>query len=188
MKRFFLFFIVLSVLFSSCKKDNDETNSSSSCFTYKNSKYGIAKGYLIGWGESNSTSVYSKEIYLVSSGITCTSNSSSYNISGTGNSIYFSIYSTSETAIEPGTYTYSESTSYPITNTFDYCEVDLNSNWDLQEENGTWAEITSGTLTISKSGSIYEIAFEGFDSNNNKVVASYNGTLGIYNMSFNKKK
>ena len=71
-------------------------------------------------------------------------------------------------------------------NTFDYCEVDLDSDWDA-ETTGEWAEITEGTLTIEKSGTTYVINFDGYDSNSNRVTASYKGTLSNYNMSNNKK-
>lgn len=186
MKRFFLFFFVSCLLFLGCGKDDKDSNSSTSSFTYKSNTYSLAKGFTIGWGESNSSNVYTRELYLVSSGISCTSSSSDYVISGIGNSLYFNLYTSSESGIAAGTYTYNEYDTYPILNTFDFCEVDLNSDWDA-ETTGEWAEITEGTLTVEKSGTTYVINFDGYDSNSNRVTASYTGTLSNYNMSNNKK-
>lgn len=185
MKRFFLILFVSSLFFASCGDDNDDNSSSSNSFTYKSKTYSLAKGFSIGWGESNTSNVYTKELYLVSSGITCTSSSSDYEMSGKGNFLYFEIYSSSQSGIAVGTYTYSESALYPSANTFDYCEIDLGCGWDAA--NYEWAEVTEGTLTVEKSGTTYEITFEGFDTNNNKVTASYTGTLSNYDMSNNKK-
>ena len=186
MKSILSILFVSSLFFASCGNDNDDNSSSSNSFTYKSKTYTLAKGFSIGWGESNTSNVYMKELYLVSSGITCTSSSSDYKISGKGNSLYFNIYSSSQSGITVGTYKYSEYTSYPILNTFDYCEIDLGSDWDA-ETNGEWAEIKEGILTIEKSGATYVITFEGYDSNNNKVIASYTGALSNYNMSNNKR-
>ncbi len=187
MRNLFLILFVSSLFVVSCGEDGNDNSSFNNSFTYKSKTYSLAKAFSIEWGESNASDVYTTELYIVSSGITCASSSSGYEISGKGNSLYFNIYSSSQSEIASGTYTYSESALQPLVNTFDYCEIDLGSDWDA-ETNDEWAEITEGTLTIEKSGATYVITFEGYDSNNNKVVASYTGMLSNFDVSINKSK
>jgi len=180
MKKLLLLGLCIAFIFaSSCKKDDkkETTGTGTGSVTYNGVEYPLTKGVLELYGNLSKSVVYNAELFLFSSGI-----GYDYGLTGQGNYIHLNIYSSSETDLLAGTYTYSYSGE---ANTFDSGEfaIGVNNDDDTYDDK---IYLGSGTLTIAKSGSTYEITLSGNEKSG--ISATYTGTLHLEDYySYGKK-
>ena len=167
MKKLYLLFIAIAVL-SSCKKDD---NGPSNNVKYDGRTYELSKGYLENYGEWYDNT-YNFDLTLVSSDVTITESSAS----GVGNLVYFEMLSPSPTELAAGTYTFAS--SFNTANTFDQGMVGL--DFDVANFTGTILSLVGGTVEVSKSGTTYDITFNGVLATGKSVSGKYSGTLIYY--------
>lgn len=170
--KILLSLFTISALFVSCTTDEDTNTTGDNKITVDGKSYDLSKGSLENYGVSYmDSSIYNFDVLLYS-GFTYDMANEEYN--GTGNYIYFEMYSSSATELVAGNYTYNAS-SYGA-NTFDdgYFEINYNTS---TETNELGDELTSGTVNVKKTGSEYEISFDGTAKSGKKVTAYYKGSL-----------
>jgi uncharacterized protein (TIGR02145 family) len=170
--KMFFIRVFMSLLFVSlwgCKKDNDVLKNH---LTYNGSDYPLNTGFIeINGLEGN---VYNLDLTLYSSGISFSSVDSVP--VGTGNIVFLEMYSDSK-SFETGTYTFNE--VLPVSaGTFDTGMFGIDFNMDSYS--GTMVFVTSGTVTVTISGSNYEIKINCMTSNNKTIECYYNGSLTSY--------
>ena len=156
MKQFrllsYLFVAVLCFGFVSCSDDDDDDKN---VLTYLSKSYSIGSGEIYNFEDTNF------DIHLYSKGYT----------ENDGQEMWIELWSSSLEELSNGTYTYK---TYPGTaGKFTNLEI-----YDQKTESEM--SFTNATVTINKSGDIYEIIVEGKDSENNKLYAYYRGTLKYY--------
>ncbi len=168
----------LGALFVSCTSDDDSSSDSQNKLTVDGKSYDLSKGSLENYGMNNmDSSIYNFDVLLYS-GFTYDAANEEYN--GTGNYIYFEMYSSSATELVAGNYVYN-ATGYGA-NTFDegYFEINYNTS---NETNEMGDELTSGTVNVKKTGTEYEISFDGTTAGGKKVTAFYKGSLNYFDYS-----
>lgn len=150
----------LFLLFSACKKDKDDVKGS---FTYDGQTY--TTNYAI---NSTFDGSYSDMVLL--------SVDYNPNFVGKANGVGITF---DNTKVTPGTYSYKSDMDPdfdPAKHFFDgYAFINVNIP---DEDSGTWVEdITSGTATVSVSGSNMTITYELYFAGNKKVTGSYSGAV-----------
>ena len=178
-----LFVLGMFAIFSfiSCSKDDDnDSKSTNSYFTYSGQKYALSKGYLVYYCQESS-SVYCHELTICSSGITATST----NFMGIGDYVCLDIYTSSKTELPVGTYHFSSTITQA--GYVAYGEIDMGVNIQEFGEDDNYVPFASGTMTVSKSGSVYTITVTGKDENSNEIYATYTGSLTYYDDSKNSE-
>jgi hypothetical protein len=170
------------VIFAGCKKDKDG-DSPNNYIKYEGKTYTINQGILENYGEEDE-GVYNLDLTLFSSGINLiVSEGEIVGATGKGNVIYFEMFTTSETQLDAGTYEfdyYSEEAG-----TFDDGEILI--NYDAEDYQADIDQyINHGTVTVAKSGDIYEIRINCTDEDDKSVTGYFKGTLTWYDAS--KKK
>jgi hypothetical protein len=165
MKKINILFVICSiaVLFAMPGCSKDKSDSSSQSLTIGSTSYSFSNGY-VGLYDSYD---HLYEIVLTSSGISYSSSDAAY--TGTGNVIYVDFYSTAVGTIT-GTYTYSAEDTAGIGTFVDFGYI-LNYNISA-ETYDSHGSVTDGTVTITKSGSEYEISISS-----TKISGTYKGTL-----------
>jgi hypothetical protein len=172
--------LVLSLILVSCKKDKDK-DTVSNYFKVNETTYKMSEGILENWGTSESYEGYNLDLTLISDGISIDADD---NWSGSGKAIYFEMYSTSSTYLPSGAYDYDDETSPSPTFSFDWSFYVLDL---VLPDEGTMHEIISGTVTIVRDGSTYEITITGCeDGSGNTITAHFSGTLTYFDLSDNK--
>lgn len=168
----------VSALFVSCTTDEDSNTTGENKITVDGKSYDLSKGSLENYGMSYmDSSIYNFDVLLYS-GFTYDATNEEYN--GTGNYIYFEMYSRSATELVAGNYTYNVTSNGA--NTFDdgYFEINYNTSTETNEMGD---ELTSGTVNVKKTGSEYEISFDGTAESGKKVTAYYKGSLLYFDYS-----
>lgn len=167
-----------TMLFAGCGGDDDSDSESGNYFKINGKTYELKVGYLQNWGmDADYYDGYNVDLLLVSDGITFDAENEEF--SGTGDGIYFEMYSSMSNQLPAGSYTYS-STEPNSTSTFDYGEyyVDFNtSTYDYT----SYGFFNSGTITVSKSGSTYEISFTCTSSEGQSCTGYFKGQLTVLN-------
>jgi hypothetical protein len=165
--KLFVAFIAIGLLTFGCKKDDVKKNF----LKIGDTEYELTGGSLKNWyGDATS---YNLDLRLFTSGIQFSNGGHT----GTGQLIYFEMYTTDGLGLDAGDYVYDAAWT-ENRGTFDYSWYDTNYN------NGTslsTLEITSGTVTVNKSGSIYEIEFNGADENGKVITGYYKGEIPVFN-------
>ncbi len=144
--------LAFGLLLSSCSKDEEGIPNR---LTINGTNYVLSNGYIAGIGvfeddNGNTGSVYA--VLLASSGVTVTSDG---DIGGTGQLFYMALFSPSTVELAAGTYTYDE--QFLEGTLIEAVGIDGNFTTEV----GTEYVITSGTVTISKSGNTWTFQFEG---------------------------
>ena len=170
---------LVSSLFMGCQKDD---NSANNYLMVGNTKYAMAQGTIenngLMQGDSRKYDGYNLDLTLYSGGFTLsTDDNGELNVSGTGHMIYLEIYTSSAEEYDNLEYTYSDSYPAPV-GTFDYGDYVL--NYSPGSIDYKWIEITSGSVTISKSGSIYTIIIDCIDEEGNSVSGYFKGALQYF--------
>lgn len=164
----------------SCSKDDDDdSKSTGSYFTYKKHKYELSKGQLT-YCFKESSSVFFHEFTIYSSTI----RQFSGNFSGVGDWIALGFYSSSKTELPEGTYRIS--TTLRKAGYIDYAEIDMQG--DIQkvgdeDYEGEFASFRSGSMSVTKNGSVYRIEISGSDRDGNEIYATYIGKLDYFDDS-----
>ena len=96
--------VLLSLVFVSCTKDDDDnvSNDNANEITIGNVTYAINSSFRTK-GEFISDGVYEHDVYLLGEGLSFDTNG---NISGVGSMVYANIYTDSENTLTNGTYEY----------------------------------------------------------------------------------
>jgi hypothetical protein len=162
---------IIVMISVSCKKDEADKKSQ---IVYDGTEYELSKGYLVNYDSQESSGSYYFSLTLGSSEVNLDNYGS---MSGIGNGIFFDLYSTSATDLVEGIYTFDKDTRNA--NTFNFGGVALNYDMStLFNKSTSFAKrVISGTITVSKSETDYEISFEGTIEGGVAVTAYYKGLL-----------
>lgn len=176
MKTKVIFFrVFVSLLFLSlwgCSKDTVDLQNQ---FTYDGSDYPLSVGILENYGSASN--VHYLDLTLYSSGISF--NPVDEIAEGTGNVVYLEMYSSSS-SLATGTYTF-DSGFTGSAGTFDMGMFGISLN--METFSGTVVYISSGTVTVAKSGSTYEITINCKTSDNKTIGGYFKGSLTYYDYS-----
>jgi uncharacterized protein (TIGR02145 family) len=171
--KMFLFRVSVSLLFLSlCGCDKSEKPNH---LSYNGSDYPLNAGIIENYGSVRN--VYNLDFTFYSSGISF--NTADSALEGTGNLLYLEMY-TSSSSLPTGTYTY-DSDFTGNAGTFDTGIVGININ--MESATGTMVFISSGTVTVAKSGSTYEITVNCKTSDNKTIDSYFKGSLTYYDYS-----
>ena len=164
--------IMLGIVTISCKKDEEPTpGAKTNTFSIDGTEYSLSDGFTEEYG-GDATTGYNFDLIVHSSGLTSSANG----VTGTGEALYFELWSTSDTGLANGTYSASLNAE---PNTFTIGEVYINLNASTFDADESY-EVSSGTVTISVSGSTYTINFDLTLTGNKKLTGNYTGTLSAY--------
>ncbi|MBN2746062.1 MAG: hypothetical protein JXR34_04985 [Bacteroidales bacterium] len=181
MNKVFSFLIVallsLSVVFVSCKKDDETDDTTTPVVTnkmvYNGTTYALSNAYVFYYGKENEVPAsYNLDLVLSSSGFVY--NQDSMDFVGTGDAIYFELFSSDSTKFSNGTYMM-DTMNFGFPMTFDYAEVLLGYN--LATDAGIYEEIVSGSFVVATSGSNYVFTFTGKTDSGEDVTISYTGGI-----------
>lgn len=181
--------VIIAISLIGCEglKDDDHDGSDGNnpyYFQVGSTKYSVDKGILEAFGEDDglwedwSYEGYNFDLRLASEGVEFDEEGFS---SGTGALIYFELFSASATDLEPGLYEFDNSSDTAKTGTFDdaYYEIGIDNSTD-----GTMIDIVSGSINVSKSGSIYEISINCEDEEGNTINGHYQDSLRFLDLTF----
>ena len=165
-----LLIAMLGIVFVSCKKDEeDPTPQKTNFFSIDGTEYSLSAGFTEEYGGSEATG-YNFDLTVHSSGLTYREGDL---ISGQGEELYFELWSTSSTGLASGTYTSSISEA---PNTYTYGEIYININAGDLSADAAY-EATSGSVTITVSGSTYSVNFDLTITGGGKLTGNYTGAL-----------
>lgn len=168
--RILLFLISFTLLYTGCKKDEDEKKNE---VTYNEGKYPIANAKIIDLGQSNYV------LGLSSSGLTWDIGTAGYDINGTGTILLFQLLGNIEGELPNGTYFFSASSeANPMTIYYSL----LFFNFDFSNLVGTQSYITSGKIDIQINASKGEITINTSDPSGNGVKGYYKGLIEFDNV------
>jgi hypothetical protein len=172
--KLFVAFIAIGLLTFGCKKDDVKKNF----LKIGDTEYELTAGSIKNWGGTTS---YNLDLRLFTDGVQFVSG----NHSGTGPLIYFEMYTTNGLGLDSRDYVYDAVGSENI-GTFDWSYYFTN----YDSGNGSSLDLNSGTVTVNKSGSVYEIEFNGTDQNGKAITGYFKGEIPIYNVpkSLNTKE
>ncbi|MBV4360018.1 hypothetical protein [Pinibacter aurantiacus] len=165
---FGLIAIVSTFTLGSCKKDNTPSNS----FSYNSQSYETL--YAFGAGESSGSASYTDVTFL------------SYNptLSATTTKVSAGFIEFGSFPLAAGTYTYKafDDPAFDATKNFADADFGINMNFkdgDYDDASGTQlneADITSGTITVEKSGDVYTFTYN-ITYKTGTVSGRYNGKV-----------
>lgn len=174
--------VLFLVSFVACSSDDDSGKGGQNYFTYQDKTYELKAGIIekdgTDWSDDGSMEYY---ISLTSSAIGFDSNNEAYPTENIFSIIGFNLFSKANTQPKTGTYTYNA--EHNVDYTFDDAAAFLNVNWEEVVENddifglGTVLFITSGTIELHKTGSIYKMDFEFTTHTNEIIKGHYEGEL-----------
>ena len=170
-------FLVIGVLFVACDKKKNETTPKN-YFRLDEKNYELAFGILENYGKyygdtavNIDLSFFSPEVKIDEKVVPLDS------ITGTGAALYFEAFSADSTGLVSGNYTYDETESgNPWT--FDVSIVVYDYN--MATNKGNILNITSGKITVSRSGDNYSITFDCYTTDGKSVTGSFEGKLDMY--------
>jgi hypothetical protein len=175
--KIFTGILVLSLALAGCKKDKDK--GVSNYFKVNGTTYALAEGVLENEGTSESYEGYNLYLTLLSNGFTVDEND---DWTGSGKVILFELYSISATSLPSGNYDFDDVTSPSPTFSFDWGMYAL--DLVLSPPSGTGVDLVSGTLTVVKDGSSYDITLKNCeDEDGNTITAHFAGTLQYFDLS-----
>jgi hypothetical protein len=166
--KLFVAFIAIGLLTFGCKKDTVKKN----LLKVGDTEYEITAGSLKNYGNFGGTS-YNLDLRLFTDGVQYSNGSHS----GTGPLIYFEMYTTDGTGLDARDYVYDN------LYTDDRGTFTGDSEYYLDYGTGSGLFLNSGTVTVNKSGSVYEIEFTGTDQNGKVITAYFKGEIPIYNVA-----
>lgn len=167
----------VGTILSACdKSEENDSTSISNHLKIGDNEYALSGGILEDYGadEFGQYEGYNIDLSLLSDGFTMNGDGS---ISGSGTIIYFEMFSESETGLASGEYVYDGTSPYP-TESFDY--GDYSEDFSVNESNATYVDIASGTVTVVREGSSYEITIACVDENGKAITGFYSGSLEFF--------
>jgi hypothetical protein len=178
--KIFTGILVLSLILVSCKKDKDK--GPTNYFKVGGTTYELSTGILENYGtDPGYYEGYNLDLTLITDGISVSAGDV---WSGSGKAIYFEIFSTSSAYLPSGTYDYDNTTSPSLTFSFDLSLYVLDLDFP---DAGTPVQIISGTVTVVKDGSTYDITLsDGENNSGDAITAHYKGTLKYFDESGKK--
>ncbi len=152
---------------------------------YDGQMYPMDQGVLENFGKWEVDEDYNLDLYLFSNGLKIVEDNGVWiEEIGKGHMIYFEMYASSSTQLVNGTYHYDDSYSY-LAPTFAYGEILIDYDAD-QYTFGIYKYIEGGTISVSKSGDVYEITINCTDEDGKTLTGYYKGILKYYD--YDKKK
>jgi hypothetical protein len=175
----FAIIIIGGLLIASCKKD-ETTPANSFKYNAKESPIGTAFAGKLGQASAGSYGYY---IYFLENTLTVNYvNSAPDSLSGVGDLLEIAMVSSDSTGIKPGTYNFSSSQITFDPFTFGY-ESGLLVNYDPNgQSNPAVLLINGGTITVSKSGDVYEFTLSMTTNANSTITGFYKGEIVFYEM------
>lgn len=154
--------IAVTVAFSGCSKD-EETPAKTNSFSFESKTYDTPKGFIEFYGPESDNKSANFDILLVSSDVNYDAPSDEYTYSDNYDYMVFELNSSSLTELVSGNYTYDfwdmeDELAKPNTFSDAYVGVDVIDESTADHEYGS-DETTTGTVTVTKSGTTYEITY-----------------------------
>jgi hypothetical protein len=153
---------VVALMITSCKDDKEE--GPASYFTLENEKNPLKLGALYVDPSSSTNSqtgaaYYRHDIVLAGDGFEVDLSNGDAEIKGQGNAMALSIVSASQ-ELEAGTFNFTGTEENPTP--FDFWDgtVYMNYNTETEAHDAVY-QFTAGKITVTKSGDIYTVDFEG---------------------------
>jgi hypothetical protein len=175
--KLFSVLLAISALFAGCKKDADTGRKN--IIKYDDKEYALSMGFMENYGKYLENEGYNIDLTLMSSGFKIhEANGEIDSVSGTGNGIYFEMFTSDSTELDSRIFTY-DTEGTRESGTFDNGQVVIDYNATTQE--GDIYNIVQGTVTVSKSGSTYEIAIACKDVSGKDITGYFKGKLKYYN-------
>jgi hypothetical protein len=173
----FLVLFAFSALLAGCKKDADTGRKN--LIEYDGKEYALSLGFMENYGKYYESEGYNIDLTLMSSGFKIhEANGEIDSVSGTGNAIYFEMFTTDSTELDSRIFTYDPEGTREA-GTFDNGQVGINFNAQTQE--GDIYNIAQGTVTVSLSGTEYEITIACKDVSGKDITGYFKGKLKYYN-------
>ncbi len=168
--------LTLAVVFTGCKKDDDDSKKRENALQIGDTTIAITGGALVNYGIGGWHDGFNLDLHLFGEGVTMTEISAGErNINGDGFRFYSEMFSSDEDILVPGTYVFNDTSEvYPVSS-FDY--MDYSFEW----QDGNWTYCPEGTIKVTKSGDTYELVITGKDSNDEDISGYYKGPLQWFN-------
>jgi len=171
--KYLLCLLLLVVIAISCGKDHDDAGTPVNYLKVDGEYYELNYGYQEDWGTGSYYEGYNVDVVLMSDGISV--NFDTYDVTGVGNVVYFEFFTAGENGIGAGRYVYTSSEPYAA-GTFDDGEYLINFDVSTEESEKS-GYFKSGSVTVCRNGSVYEITIDGADSSGKKITGYYKGSL-----------
>jgi hypothetical protein len=176
--------VTVGTLLTNCDEEN---NSSRDYLKIGDTEYAVSYGILENWGsmsdgvagEDWSFDGYNIDFTLCSEGVGLIEGDKAIEHSGDGQMIYFELLSSSNTSLASGVYNFDDKSVPCPVMTFDYASY--STDWNESNLKNNWVWITSGSITVSRNGSQYDISINCKDENDLPVIGHFKGTLSYYN-------
>ena len=184
MKNFLkILWITPLLLMFNCGDDDDDSNNvipqADNVLIVGDVSYDLEWGSLLNYGEFD-TGIINIDLELWSTGLIEPESGCDVE-EGEGQGLYFEMFTSNETSLDDGTYTYNMD---PALITWDYGDYNLNLSSSNPDTNGDlWLELESGTVSIEKTGSNYNISWDLVDVNNVSITGTYLGSLNYCDYS-----
>jgi len=172
--RLFIGLAIISVITVSCKKDN----AKKSTLKIGTTDYELSTGHIKNYGGQ---SVYNLDLRLYTNNINFQAETGGYmTYAGSGQLIYFELYTSLSTELDARVYNYNSSSQ--ASGAFDkaYYYEDYSYILNSGNTNGTKVYITSGSITVAKNGSEYEIDINCIDENGKAITGYFKGEIPVY--------
>jgi len=184
MKKLFKVFIgifVLSSLFIGCSDDDDQDKNNE--LKVENAVYDLEDGLLINAGEDEGTMEMEWDGYWYMLALASFSTDTE-NVPAGQQVIVFNLFSSKAAELDSGDYTFDLTSPFAV-KTFTTSGYSVNFDPDIEPEDPddimeNMVLIVSGTVSVSKNGTTYEINANCKDINGKTVKAYYKGTLGYF--------
>jgi len=165
------------LLMFNCGDDDDDSNNvipqADNVLIVGDVSYDLEWGSLLNYGEFE-PGIINIDLDLWSTGIIEPESGCDVE-EGEGQGLYFEMFTSNETSLDDGTYTYNMD---PALTTWDYGDYNLNLSSSNPDTNGDlWVVLESGTVSIEKTGSNYNISWDLVDVNNVSITGTYSGSL-----------
>lgn len=134
----------------------------------------LNSGLYENFGLNEDGATYEIHVSLFSSGIIVEGSGRIDTVYGAGNIIYFEIITSAGTIIDDGEYPLDPNKALK---TFRNAQYKIGWNSDVRPP---YVKLTSGTVTMLRSGNVYEVRFDGLDEFGLTVSAYYKGTLNYF--------
>ena len=167
------------LLMFNCGDDDDDSNNvipqGDNVLIVGDVSYDLEWGSLLNYGEFE-PGIINIDLELWSPGIIEPESGCDLE-EGEGQGLYFEMFTSNETSLDDGTYTYNMD---PALTTWDFGDYNLNlSDENTDANDGLWVELESGTVSIEKTGSNYNISWNLVDVNDVSITGTYSGSLNL---------
>ena len=181
--------LAVIAVFSGCSKDEDTVKTNS--FSFESKSYDTPKGFIEFYGPESDNKSANFDVFLASSEVIYDVASDDYNTGANYDYVYIELNSSSLTELVSGTYTYDnidlEMDELAKPNTFSYSSVGVDVVDETVDHEYSSDETTTGTVTVNKSGTTYEITYS-VKLEGKMVVGYYKGSLTAIDYSDEERK